>query len=74
MAPTPQDPAEQALIEDSESIPTPSHSGGSGGGMARDVGSRDELARATGKDEGVTRVHKSDKPKDGDEPNLPNRS
>ena len=74
MAPTPRDPAEQALIEDSESIPTPSQGGGSGGGIALDVGSRDELARATGKDEGVTRVHKSDKPEDGDEPNLPNRS
>ena len=74
MAPTPRDPAEQALIEESENIPTPSHGGGSGGGMARDVGSRDELARATGKEEGVTRVHKSDKPKDGDEPNLPNRN
>jgi hypothetical protein len=72
--PTPRDPAEQALIEDAETLPTPSHSGGTGGDMARDVGSRDELARATGKDKGVTRVHKSDKPDDGDEPNLPNRS
>jgi len=27
MTPTPRDPAEQALIEDSESLPTPSHSG-----------------------------------------------
>lgn len=71
--PTPRDPAEQALIEDAESIPTRSHSGGTGGDMARNVGSRDELARGTGKDSGVTRVHKSDKPDDGDEPNLPNR-
>ena len=74
MTATPRDPAEQALIEDAESEPTPSHSGGSGGDTARDVGSRDELARGTGKDAGVTRVHKSDKPNDGDEPNLPNRS
>lgn len=72
--PTPRDPAEQALIEDAENLPTPSHSGSTGGDMARNVGSRDELARGTGKDAGVTRVHKSDKPDDGDEPNLPNRS
>jgi len=74
MTPTPRDPAEQALIEDAESLPTPSQSGGSGGEMARDVGSRDELARGTGKDKGVTRVHKGDKPNEGDEPSLPNRS
>jgi len=74
MTPTPRDPAEQALIEDAESLPTPSQSGGTGGDMARNVGSRDELARGTGKDSGVTRVHKGDKPDDGDEPNLPNRA
>lgn len=73
MAPTPRDPAEQALIEDAENEPTPSHSGGSGGGVARDVGSRDELVHGTGKDGGVTRVHKGDKPNGGDMPNLPNR-
>jgi len=73
MTPTPRDPAEQALIEDAENEPTPSHSGGSGGGMARDVGSRDELVHGTGKDGGVTRVHKGDKPNGGDMPNLPNR-
>jgi len=71
---TPRDPAEQELIEDAENEPTPSQSGGSGGGVARDVGSRDELAHATGKDGGVTRVHKGDKPNGGDEPSLPNRS
>lgn len=71
--PTPRDPAEKALIEDGESLPTPSHSGGTGGDMARNIGSRDELARGTGKDSGVTRVHKSDKPDDGDEPSLPDR-
>ena len=74
MIPTPRDPAEQALIEDAESLPTPSQSGRSGGEMARDVGSRDELERGTGKDKGVTRVHKGDKEDEGDEPNLPNRS
>ena len=74
MTAIPRDPAEQALIEDAENEPTPSQSGGSGGDIARDVGSRDELVRGTGKDAGVTRVHKSDKPNDGDEPNLPNRS
>ena len=73
MNPTPRDPAEQALIEDAENEPTPSQSGGTGGNMARDVGARDELARGTGKDAGVTRVHKGDKPNEGDEPNLPNR-
>jgi undecaprenyl-diphosphatase len=74
MTPTPRDPAEQALIEDAESTPTPSQSGRTGGDMARNVGSRDELARAKGKDQGVTRVHKSDKEDKGDEPNLPNRN
>jgi membrane-associated phospholipid phosphatase len=73
MTATPRDPAEQALIEDTENEPTPSQSGGSGDGMARDVGARDELARGTGKDTGVTRVHKGNKPDEGDEPNLPNR-
>ena len=72
--PTPRDSAEQALIEDAESLTTPSHSGSTGGDMARNVGSRDEFARGTGKDSSVTRVHKSNKPDDGDEPNLPNRS
>lgn len=74
MTPTPRDPAEQALIEDAESTPTPSQSGRTGGDLARNVGSRDELARAKGKDSGVTRVHKGDKEDEGDEPNLPNRS
>ena len=74
MTPTPRDPAEQALIEDAENRPPRRKAAGTGGDMARDVGSRDELARGTGKDKGVTRVHKSDKPDDGDEPNLPNRS
>ena len=73
MTASPRDPAEQALIEDAENEPTPSQSGGTGGNMARDVGSRDELARGAGKDSSVTRVHKSDKPNDGDEPTLPNR-
>ena len=73
MTPTPRDPAEQALIEDAENIPTPSQGGGGDGGVARNVGSRDELARGTGKNKGVT-VHKGDKPDDGDEPNLPDRS
>ena len=51
----------------------PGQGGTSGGNLQRDVASRDELDQTTG-DGGVTRVRKSDKPDDGDEPTLPNRS
>lgn len=74
-----QDRADSARRhDDSELIDrteeTPGQSGASGGNLQRDVASRDEQDQATGTDGGVTRVHKGDKPDDGDEPTLPNRS
>lgn len=47
------------LIEDGE--PMPSHSGTAGPGPAGNIGSRDELKQATGKDPTNTRVRKGDK-------------
>ena len=59
-------------------VPTPGQSGSAGGNLAREVGQRDEEKASAedageGRDPSVTRVHKSDKPNDGDAPNLPNR-
>lgn len=54
--------------------PTPSQSGSSGGDMQREIGSLDEEKMATGADPQPTSVHKGQKPRDGDEPNLPNRT
>ena len=59
-------------------VPTPGQSGSAGGNLAREVGQRDEEkasaeSAGAGRDPSVTRVHKSDKPNDGDAPNLPNR-
>ena len=55
----------------------PSQSGVSGGNLQREIASRaeEEHEIGSGGDEGdaVTRVHGSDKPRDGDRPNLPNR-
>jgi hypothetical protein len=64
---------DNALIDEAAEFKTPSQGGSSGGNLAREVGERDEQASATGKDPSVTRVHKGDKPKGGDEPTLPNR-
>jgi hypothetical protein len=69
--------ADQAAADGTD-VPTPSQSGGSGGNLAREVGQRDEEKSVfedagDGRDPSVTRVHKGDKPKDGDKPNLPNR-
>ena len=64
-------PDDSDLIDAMEDAP--SQSGASGGNLQRDVASRDELDQTTG-DGGVTRARKSDKPDDGDEPTLPNRS
>jgi len=61
------------LIEQLTDIPTPGQSGASGGDLAREIGQRDELQSADGEDPTITRVHKRDKPGDGDEPTLPNR-
>jgi len=69
--------ADQAAAEGTD-IPSPAQGGSSGGNLARDVGKRDEERASVeqagdGRDPSVTRVHKSDKPNDGDAPNLPNR-
>lgn len=53
--------------------PTPSQGGSSGGDMAREIGALDEEKSATGADPQPTSVHKGMKPRQGDEPNLPNR-
>ena len=59
------------LIEDD--LPTPSQGGSAGGDLQREIGSLDEEATATGADPQPTSVQKGQKPRDGDEPNLPNR-
>jgi hypothetical protein len=61
------------LIDELTEAPTPSQSGSSGGELAREIGQRDELQSAEGKNPSITRLHKSDKPREGDAPNLPNR-
>lgn len=61
------------LIEQLTDVPTPGQGGASGGDPAREIGQRDDLQSAAGEDPSITRVHKSDKPGDGDEPTLPNR-
>jgi hypothetical protein len=61
------------LIEELTENPTPSQGSASGGDLAREVGQRDELQSAEGKDASISRVHKGDKPAEGDEPTLPNR-
>ncbi|RST31680.1 hypothetical protein HMF7854_13175 [Sphingomonas ginkgonis] len=43
----------------------PSQSSSSGGRIATDVGSRDELKSATGADDEPTQVHKGDRPDGG---------
>lgn len=62
----------KALDRDVEP-PTPSQSGSSGGDIQREIGAIDEEKAATGADPQPTSVHKSMKPRGGDEPNLPNR-
>ena len=71
---TKRDPhSDNELIDEADELETPSHSGTSGGNMARSVSSRDEEKTATGADPQPTSIHKGQKPRDGDEPNLPNR-
>ena len=62
------------LIDELTDAPTPSQGSASGGDLAREIGQRDELQSAEGEGFSVTRVHKSDKPRQGDAPNLPNRN
>ena len=72
MTDTKRDPhADNDLMEDD--FPTPSQGGSSGGDLQREIGSLDEEATATGADPQPTSVQKGEKPRDGDEPNLPNR-
>lgn len=62
------------LIDRVTEGPTPSQGGSQGGNIARDVGKRADLESAVeGEDSGITRVRKSDKVDDGDEPTLPDR-
>ena len=62
------------LIDEMTDVPTPSQGSASGGDLAREVGQLDELQSADGDDPSITRVQKSDKPRQGDAPNLPNRT
>lgn len=64
--------SDNELIEDD--LPVPSQGGSSGGDMQREIGSLDDEKVATGADPQPTSVHKGQKPRDGDEPNLPNRA
>jgi hypothetical protein len=63
--------ADNDLIDDD--LPVPAQGGSSGGDLQRETGSIDEEKTATGADPQPTSVHKGQKPRDGDEPNLPNR-
>lgn len=61
------------LIDEQTELPTPGQGNASGGDLAREIGQRDEYQSAEGDEASITRVHKSDKPRQGDEPTLPNR-
>ncbi len=75
MADSKRDPhADNDVIELPDDQRTPSQGGSSGGDMAREIGAIDEQRTATGADPQPTSVHKSMKPRQGDEPNLPNRA
>ena len=69
---SPRDDGE--LIDSADDLPTPSQGGTSGGGMQREIGARDEDKTALGGDPTPTSVHKGDRPDQGDEPTLPNRT
>ena len=68
--PRPDNDDELIVIGDLE---TPSQGGSTGGDIQREIGSLDEEKTATGADPQPTSIHKGQKPRDGDEPNLPNR-
>lgn len=61
------------LIHELTELPTPGQGGTSGGDLAREIAQRDDLQSAEGADPSITRVQKGDKPRQGDEPNLPNQ-
>lgn len=62
------------LIDELTEDPTPGQGNASGGDLAREIGQRDELQSAKGEDPSITRVQKGDKPRQGDDPTLPNRN
>ena len=68
-------PDDSALIDGAQDAP--SQSGVSGGNLQRKLAAlaeeEHELGEAGGEGDAVTRVHGSDKPREGDKPNLPNR-
>ena len=66
--------ADNDLIDALTEDPTPSQGNASGGDLAREIGQRDEFASAEGEVPSITRVLKGDKPRQGDEPNMPNRN
>ena len=68
------DPASDLAMLGDDDLATPSQSGSSGGDLAREIGQRDEDKSAFGGDPQPTAVRKGDKPGDGDEPSLPNRT
>ena len=61
------------LIDELTEDPTPGQGGTSGGDLAREIGQRDEAQSAEGEDPSITRIHKGDKPREGDATNLPSR-
>lgn len=65
---------DNALIDEQSELPTPSQGNAGGGDLAREIGQRDELQSAEGDDPSITGVQKGDKPRQGDEPTLPNRN
>ena len=74
MTDTRRDPrSDNELIDEAEENRTSGQSGTSGGDLQREIGALDEEATATGGDPQPTSVQKSQKPGDGDAPNLPNR-
>ena len=66
--------ADNDIIDLPDNERTPSQGGSSGGDMQREIGAIDEERTATGADPQPTSVHKSQKPRSGDEPNPPNRA
>ena len=68
-------PDDGALIDRAEDAP--GQSGVSGGNLQRELAAHaeeeHEVGEAGGEGDAVTRVHGSDKPREGDRPNLPNR-
>jgi len=72
MTDKPRPDNDDELIEIGD-LETPSQGGSSGGDLQREIGSLDEEKSSTGADPMLTSVHKGQKPRGGDEPNLPNR-